>query len=235
MPRAIPVPLREAIATRIAAGEPIAAVAADLDVPFWSARTIWRRYRDGGLAALEPDYARCGRPGLRSPRLIHRAACTLRRRHPGWGAGVIRTLLVERFPEEHVADERTLRRWFQEAGLTRPPPPPREPPPPRATTPHQTWQLDAKEEVRLADGSRASWLLATDEASGATLEPEVFPPGRVEPGRRGARPRGAAGPVRRLGPASRAAGRQRGAVGLGRRPAGRAGLVADRGGGRRAP
>lgn len=61
--------------------------------------------------------------------------------------------------------------------MTRPPSPRRAPPRPRATVPHQIWQLDAKEQVRLADGSRVCWLLATDEASGATLEPEVFPLG----------------------------------------------------------
>lgn len=84
MPRALPVPMRELLVRRIARGEPIAAVAADLELSYWSVRTIWRRYRDGGTEALEPDYGRCGRPGLRGSRLIHRAACTLRRNHPRW-------------------------------------------------------------------------------------------------------------------------------------------------------
>ena len=188
MPRALPVPVRELLVARIRGGEPIAAVAADLGVSYWTARTIWRRFRDGGMDALTPDYARCGRTGIRGPRLIHRAACTLRRGHPTWGAGLIRAVLVDRYPDAHVADERTLRRWFADAGLTGPPPPPRDPPPPRATVPHQTWQLDAKERVRLADGRQVCWLLATDEASGATLEPEVFPPGPLEHGRCGAHP-----------------------------------------------
>jgi hypothetical protein len=173
MPRALPVPVRE----------PIAVVAAELDLAYYSVRTIWRRYRDGGVAALPPDYARCGRTGIRGPRLIYRAACWLRRRHPTWGAGLIRAKLVDRYPDEPIADERTLRRWFAAAGLTRPPPPPRAAPPPRATVPHQTWQLDAKEQIRLGDDTRASWLLATDEASGATLEPEVFPPRDLGHGR----------------------------------------------------
>jgi transposase len=192
MPRALPVPVRELIAARIRGGEPIAAVAADLGLAYDTVRTIWRRYRDGGADALVPDYARCGRTGIRGPRLIHRAACWLRRRHPTWGAGLIRAKLVDRYPDAHVADERTLRTWFAAAGLTRPSPPPREAPPPRAAVPHQTWQLDAKEQIALANGERASWLLATDEASGATLEPEVFPPGNLEHGRSGPHPRGAA-------------------------------------------
>jgi hypothetical protein len=110
MPRALPVPVRELIVARIRAGHPLAAVAEDLALSPWSVRTIWRRYRDGGAPALVPDYARCGRPGPRGPRLIHRAACWLRRRHPTWGAQTIRTILVDRYPEAGVADARTLQR-----------------------------------------------------------------------------------------------------------------------------
>src|SRR5688572_24416914 len=128
MPRAIPVPEREAIVGRIAAGEPVAAVAEDLGRSFWTVRRLWRRYRDGGVAALPPDYARCGRAGVRADRLVYRSACWLRRRHPGWGAELIRTILAERYPDRAIPHERTLRRWFAEAGLTGPPPPPREPP-----------------------------------------------------------------------------------------------------------
>src|SRR5918992_4650154 len=125
MPRAIPVPLREVVVGRVAAGEPVAAVAEALGRSFWTARTRWRRYRDGGPAALAPDYARCGRPGVRADRLLYRSACWLRRRHPGWGAGLIRTILAERCPDRAVPHERTLRRWFQAAGLGPPPRPPR--------------------------------------------------------------------------------------------------------------
>lgn len=192
MPRALPVPTRELIVARIRSGEPVAAVAEDLGLPFYSARKIWRRYRDGGMAALMPDYARCGRAGIRGPKLIHRAACWLRRLHPTWGAGLIRAKLVDRYPDEHVANERTLRRWFADAGLARPAPPPRAQPTPRATVPHRTWQLDAKEQIPLAGGDRVSWLLAVDEASGAMLEPEVFPPRRLERGRGRADAAGAA-------------------------------------------
>src|SRR5262245_57250205 len=117
MPRAIPVPTRELIARRVGAGETIAAVAADLGVPYWSARTIWRRFRDGGPEALAPDYANCGRAGVRADPLLYRAACWLRRRHPAWGAGLIRTLLGERYPARPLPNERTLLRWFADRGL----------------------------------------------------------------------------------------------------------------------
>jgi hypothetical protein len=69
-----------------------------------------------------------------------------------------------------------LQRWLHQAGLT---------PPPllrvaclddrRATEPHQVWQVDAVECLRLRDGSGACWLRMTDECSGAILATELFP------------------------------------------------------------
>ena len=74
---------------------------------------------------------------------------------------------------------RTVERWFRARGLRPPAPPPRPPVPPRATHPHAVWPLDAKEQVRLADGTQVSWLTITDEASGAILdEARGFPPAR---------------------------------------------------------
>ena len=47
----------------------------------------------------------------------------------------------------------------------------------RATPPHETWQMDAKERIRLRGPEQVSWLRLTDECSGAMLWTEVFPPG----------------------------------------------------------
>ena len=45
--------------------------------------------------------------------------------------------------------------------------------------PHQIWEVDAKERVRLASGQRVSWLAFTDEASGALLATPLSPPGAL--------------------------------------------------------
>ena len=100
----------------------------------------------------------------------------MRRAHSGWGAGLIRVRLAESFPEQPLPHEATLRRWFRDAGLTPPRRPPHPPEPPRASVPHERWQLDATEQIALADGSRVSWLAASDEATGAMLGAVVFPP-----------------------------------------------------------
>jgi hypothetical protein len=43
--------------------------------------------------------------------------------------------------------------------------------------PHGRWQLDATEQIALADGSRVSWLAASEEATGAMLGAVVSPQG----------------------------------------------------------
>jgi Helix-turn-helix domain len=182
MPQALPVALRQAIVERHQAGLSLPAIAQELGLSPWTVRTIWRRYRDGGEAGLVPDYAACGRPGPRQPAGLYDAALALRRAHPGWGSGLIRVELATVFPDQPLPHDATIRRWCREAGLARPRASPRPPDPPRARQPHARWQLDATEQIALADGTRVSWLAASDEASGGLLGAVVFPSGPVDAG-----------------------------------------------------
>jgi transposase len=182
MPRALPVALRQSIVERHLAGASLASVARELALSPWTVRTLWRRYRDRGEAGLVPDYAACGRPGPRLSPEVSAPALALRRAHPGWGAGLIRIELAQQHPELALPHERTLRRWFRDAGLAPPRRPPPAPDPPRARQPHERWQLDATEQIPLADGSRVSWLAASEEATGAMLGAVVFPPRAVDGG-----------------------------------------------------
>jgi hypothetical protein len=187
MPRAVPQPIRELIVQRHQAGESLHAIAQDLERPFYTVRKLWRRFRDRGEIGLVPDYAPCSHATPHTSPLIVRAAVWLKRRHPGWGAGLIRVLLQRKWPQVPVPSERTLQRWFQRAF---PPPPPESPPPKnpwRATQPHVRWQVDAKERIVLEDGTQACWLSLADEGSGAVLDTVVFPPGQLAAGADGGR------------------------------------------------
>lgn len=176
----IPVPVRQVIVERHERGETLDAIAQEMEMSFWTVRKIWRRYRDKGEAGLRPEYDISAGREIRSPQLAYRAAVWLKRAHPKWGAGLIRLLIVEKWPELEVPHERTLQRWFRAAGVNqrgkrritgqsnK-----------RGQEVHEVWQIDAKEQMKLADESEASWLMATDEKTGAIISGQIFPPGEV--------------------------------------------------------
>ena len=100
----------------------------------------------------------------------------LKRKHPKWGAPLIRLKLEEEIDDPPSV--RTLQRWFREAGVGQSPKVKQSQVKyvKRGSEVHQVWAVDAKERMRLADGTSACWLVVTDEASGAILEARVFPP-----------------------------------------------------------
>lgn len=178
MARALAVPVRLAVFRRWQRGQTAAEIADALALAPRTVRHLLQRFRrrPEGLA---PAYDRCGWPRPWPDPAVYQQALELRRLHPGWGAGLIRVVLRERWPKAVLPSTRTLRRWFSRAGLG-PAPRGRKPSPPRdrATRVHDVWQMDAVEQLRLRDGRRASWLRLTDEFSGAVLHTKAFAVGR---------------------------------------------------------
>ena len=129
--------------------------------------------RQGDLAV---HYRNCGpkKPLTAAP--LVRAALWLRRRHGSWGAPFIHLKLSERYGSEGMPAVRTLQTWFRRQGLTRPPQRLAAPSIGGAKAVHNIWQVDAKENLTLLDGTRACYLTITDEHSGAGLAALVFPP-----------------------------------------------------------
>lgn len=183
MPAAVPVPLREAIIDSHQGGESLGAIATRLELSYWTVRKLWRRYRTGGKAGLKPAYARCGSRRARRTDKVYRAAIWLKRGHPQWGGGLIRVVIEAKWPTVQVPSVRTVQRWFREAGVARRARHhKRAGVIPRAQAAHETWEIDAKEQIKLASGEQVSWCLVTDERSGAVLAGEVFPPATLDPG-----------------------------------------------------
>jgi transposase len=176
MPQAWPLALREQMVQRHQQGEPLTAIADALKVPSRTVRRWWHRYHQEGVEGLHTHYAHCGPKGPKAPRAVHAAALELKREHSSWGAGLIRLQLVEQFAPSEVPQVRAIQRWFHAAGLQ----------PVRAKRPavqksrgreaHQVWQMDAKERMRLGDGTGTSVLSVTDEATGAVLALAPFSP-----------------------------------------------------------
>jgi len=183
MPLALASAARRRVVEAHLNGEPLKAIAARENLSYSSVRLYWHRYRQRGFEGLVPDYQNCGRQGPSNADLIYRAARYLKFRHRQWGAALIHLKLEQRYRGRALPSVRTMQRWFKKANLT-----PRrkqlpKPEKPWAEAPHEVWQIDAKEQLTLQDGSRACYLSVTDEHSGALLASPVFPPLLYQPGK----------------------------------------------------
>ena len=175
MPKPIPVAIRRQIVERHQSGEKLVQIARRLQMPYESVRNVWRLYRKEGR--IQPNYAACGKQGVRCSQRVYRAARWLKRSHPTWGAGLIRQVIVDKWPRDYVPCVRSLQRWFRQSGIHSP----RskrayQPRKGRGKAPHNVWEMDSREQIELASGQKVTWLLNSDEASGAILSAEVFPP-----------------------------------------------------------
>jgi transposase len=228
MPPPIPVPIRQAIFRLWQQGCGTRQIVASTGLPSPTVRRFLQRFRHRGRDGILPDYRGPAATGAAPPEVVQ-AAVRLRRDHPTWGAGLIRVQLLLEAPGQPAASERTLQRWFVRAGLS--PAPAGRPPRvdlDRATSPHETWQMDAKEHIRLYNNDEVSWLRLIDECSGAALWTAVFPPGYLGPGPRPSRAGAAPIGLRSLGVARPLPSRQRLALGCAGRLPDRVGPVVDR-------
>lgn len=139
---------RQSIIRLTAEGQSAASIAMRLGC---SARTVYRwrsRYRETGVAGLQPRSRRPKQPHPQTtPAVVVERIRAIRETHPGWGARLIRRQLLSEgiAPIPH---EDTIQQWLKRLGfgLVRPPvgkrlgwsPP--DPPPSNAR-----WQLDHKQ------------------------------------------------------------------------------------------
>ena len=178
MPSPVPNPIRQAIWNRHQEGSSVGELAETFHLAPRTVRGLLQRARRGpeSLPADRPGPT----PGARPDHPARSPALLLRREHPTWGAGLIRVML-RRQGIKPVPGTRSLQRWFRSVGLG---PAPRgrrcATAARRATEPHDTWQVDASEDIPLADESHACWLRIADEFTGAVLKTVVFPPGEME-------------------------------------------------------
>jgi len=139
---------------------------------------IWRRFKKYGYQGLNADYSNCGPRAIKSSKKVYRCSIWLKRKHPKWGAPFILTILEERYPKEHFPSVRTMQLWFRKAGLSLPKAYRKEPKVEKVKKVHDCWQIDAKENLQLKDGSKACYLSVVDVKSGAALGAPVFSQGK---------------------------------------------------------
>ena len=177
MPSSIPMAIRQSILERYQGGESITSLSRHFGVSRGSIYSFIKRKTSEGEVGLRPKYGNCGKRRPAKDVFIYRAVRCLRTWHPSWGSEKIRAEMLHMRPDLLLPHYRTFTRWFHwnnQIGLriksnlpqttTR-----------QAKHVHEGWQIDAKEEMRIADGSKNCWLNITDEYSGMVIDPPVFP------------------------------------------------------------
>jgi transposase len=214
MPAPIPTPVRQIILARWQKGASVVSLAEELQLSERTVRHLVRRLAQRGQQGLAPAYERCATKKTPTDSATFHQAVEMRQQHPTWGGGLIRVLLQE---QDHAAcpSERTLQRWFRRSALPAAPPGRRPASDEqRARQPHDVWQMDAVDQLRLGGGQRVSWLRLVDECSGAVLQTTIFSPGLLELGRTHGRAGDAAPGFFAVGKAPALAGRQRRTLGI---------------------
>ena len=106
----------------------------------------------------------------------------LDRQDPSWGAGCIRVELKRMTFQAELPSVRTIQRWLRRHDLARAPPGrPQGRSWQRAEHPHDTWDVDAADQKRLADGQLICWLRVVGELLGGSVEQPCLPPRATSP------------------------------------------------------
>ncbi len=188
--------LRERILELRTQGETIKRIGEELSIPISTVKKLCRRFRELGPSGLQPSYSNCGSSTAGRLKGQRPEAVRQRALHPRWGAPRIHVELGRELAAEvGLASIRTMQRWYRSAGLYSPRRQGCGPAIGRSTAPHNIWEVDAKENLALADGSPACYLTIGDEKTGAWLEAIVPPPQEDKPS---AARRGAEGPLRNI-------------------------------------
>lgn len=154
-------------------------IALQLSMNYNTVKTLVKRYKAIGQSGLQTRYNQCGRKRSYESERSYRLVRLYKHHHPTWGVGYILMKIKERYVDIPLCVSRVYERRLKGDHLLSIP---RNPPlatvyhAERAILPHDTWQVDAKEQIITLDGKPACYLTITDEKTGGALETKVFPP-----------------------------------------------------------
>lgn len=173
MPAALPIHLRQSIVRAKKSGKTLLQVAQNLNLPYSTVLGIWRFYKSH--KNVNAHYSACGPQQYRYYR-AYRFSIRLKKNYPEWGAPFILTILEKRYPNEAFPSPRTFQKWFKRHHLQKPPMvrPRPEPQFEKVLNVHDCWQIDAKENIHLKDGTKACYLTTVDVKSGIALGTPLF-------------------------------------------------------------
>ena len=170
--------LRQKIVTSHQQGDSYASLSRQYGINYNTVRTMCIRYTESGQTGLIPRYSNCGRPIAEGSDRSFRLVRLIKHLHPTWGVGYILVRIRQAYPELTLQSERQYQRRLSGGKKDLPKAQlPSSVPLDRSRLAHDTWQIDAKERIGMADGQERCFLNITDEKTAAMLQIKVFPPG----------------------------------------------------------
>ena len=179
MAQAYSLSVRESVIQLYSIGMSRYKISVQLGLSYNTVKSLVKHYLACGEKGLQSNYHRCGRLVSYESERSYRLVRLYKHYHPGWGVGYILMKLKEKYPELPFCVSRVYERRLKQHHLLSMP---RNPAlstvqyTERAVLPHDTWQVDAKEQLITLDGLKACYLTITDEKTGGILEGQVFPP-----------------------------------------------------------
>lgn len=170
--------VREDVIRLRTSGHSMISISLELGLHYNTVRSVVKRYKVQGSEGLVPHYDRCGRPRSRASELSYRLVRWYKHHHPTWGVAYILMQIRDKHPDLVLCVSRVYERRLRAdhlLSMPRNPPLPSVYHPPASVMPHDTWQVDAKEQIVTMDGNAACYLTITDEKTGGVLEARVFP------------------------------------------------------------
>jgi hypothetical protein len=185
MPAPISQSVRQALWNASLSGSSTAELASRFSLCARTVRHLLCCFRNNDGVVASPDYPRL-RPA--DPSCVNDCddlflfCLRLKQQHPTWGARYLLGVLSKTFPGRDLPSERTLRRWLCEDNHQDQAPAGRKSQyQGRVQLPHQRWQIDACDQMKLASGQQVSWLRGVDECTSTVLGTVVFPPRAIQP------------------------------------------------------
>lgn len=175
MGRAIPYDFRRKIVRERLAGKSFEEIAANLGFPATSrgVRNIYSRYEARGEEGLATDLKKNGRQAQYTDEEMWARIESLRQDRQR-GANYIFSLRYSR--GEPTPSERTMQRKWKAFGTNRPKGRVKKRENIVPKKPHEVWEVDGKEQMKMASGEEVTWMNVADKASGSDLFAELFPP-----------------------------------------------------------
>jgi len=117
MGRAISYDERVKIVERVQSGDSYEAIALDINRSIAGVKKIWYAYKKQGASAFKTTYSNCGRSS-EYDQAIRDDLNDLR--DNGQGADYVHSKFLSKYPDRKAPHPRTLNRWWQESGTSRP-------------------------------------------------------------------------------------------------------------------